>query len=335
MKMHSNNVAVTAVGGGVGQSIVKALQKTEYYPIGINSEILGAGLYTTKRAYLGLNAVDPRFINRLAQICLKEKCSLLFPGLDAELAPLSNNAQMLRDLNIIPVVSDPEVIEVCNDKLRTCEFLTKNNFPCPKTYRLLEYGGELGFPVILKPQRGGHRSIGQYKVFNNEQFEGLVKNLDFNNYVVQEYIEGDEYTCGTVTFEKHCVGAIIMKRELRNGDTVRAFVERNEELTAFLKNLINVLKPFGACNVQLRMRENTPYIFEMNARCSGTTASRALAGFNEPKMICDYVFKGIRNPEYAIKEITILRYWKELVVENEKIKEVKLKGFISNEAKEL
>ncbi len=208
-------------------------------------------------------------------------------------------------------------------------------FSLPKTFRLKEYDDELGFPLVLKPQKGGHRSIGEYKICSNKQFKAITKNLDFNNYVVQEFIEGEEYTCGTVTLDDGCIGAIIMKRELRNGDTVKAFVVRNEELTTFLKNVINALRPFGACNIQLRIRENIPYIFELNARCSGTTGCRALAGFNEPKMICDYIFNDIRNPEYTIKEMTILRYLKELVVENNKIEEMKLKGFISNEAKEL
>jgi carbamoyl-phosphate synthase large subunit len=39
-------------------------------------------------------------------------------------------------------------------------------------------------------------------------------------------------------------------------------------------------------------------------------------------MIADYLLKGI-EPVYEIQEKTILRYWKELVVENEEVKEMK------------
>ena len=38
-------VAVTGVGGGVGQSIIKALQDTPHQLVGIDSDLLGAGLY--------------------------------------------------------------------------------------------------------------------------------------------------------------------------------------------------------------------------------------------------------------------------------------------------
>lgn len=325
------NVAVLAVGGGVGQSIVKALQKTEYNAVGINSEVLGAGLYATRKAYLGLYANDPQFIDKLKKICIKEKCTVLFPGLDVELAPLSKEAERLKQMNIHPVVSDPNVIAICGDKFKTNEFLRVNGFPYPKTYKLNEYGFELDFPVILKPQKGGHRSIGQFKANNLKEFESYTANVDVNNYIVQEYIEGEEYTCGTVTLENQCVGAIVMKRELRNGDTINAFVVKDENLTGFLKKVVNTLRPFGPCNIQLRMKDNIPYIFEFNARCSGTTACRALAGFNEPKIVCDYIFKNITNPQFEIKEIAILRYWNELIVDLSKISEMKSNGFVENQ----
>jgi carbamoyl-phosphate synthase large subunit len=325
------NIAVTGVGGGVGQSIVKALQSTEYDIVGINSEELGVGLYAIRRAYLGLYAKDPQFVEKLVEICKKENCTVIFPGLDAELAPLSDNTEKLKKNGILPIVSNPSVVSICGDKLKTYEFLKNNNFPCPKTYRLKDYSFELDFPVVLKPQKGGHRSIGEFVVSNRKELEKCSADIDADNYVVQECVEGDEYTCGTVSFEDHCVGAILMKRELRAGDTYRAFVLKDEKLSGFVKKVINTLKPFGACNVQLRMREGVPYIFEFNARCSGTTASRALAGFNEPKMICDYVSKGVKNPHFEIREIAILRYWKELVVDYDKIEEMKSKGFVENE----
>jgi carbamoyl-phosphate synthase large subunit len=63
------SVAVTVVGGIVGQSIIKALQNTDYSVVGINSEVLGAGLYATRKSYIGLNANDPQFIDRLIEIC--------------------------------------------------------------------------------------------------------------------------------------------------------------------------------------------------------------------------------------------------------------------------
>jgi len=324
------NIVVTGVGGGVGQSIIKALQNAGYNVIGVNAEVLGAGLYAVKKSYLGFSANHPKFISRIIEICKKEKCKAIFPGLDVELIPLSNSIERIKANDIVPIISSPDVIKISDDKLETFKFLRNNNFPYIKTYRLNDYKFELDFPIILKPQKGGARSIGTFLAKNRREFDKYILDIDVNNYVVQDYIQGDEYTCGTVSFKNGCVGVILMKRQLRCGDTYKAFVVKDEKLSNFIKSVINALKPFGACNVQLRVKDNIPYIFEINARCSGTTAARALAGFNEPKMICDYIFKGIDNPSFRIKEITILRYWKELVVSYKKTKEMRANGFVYN-----
>ena len=82
-------IAVTGVGGGVGQSIIKSLGKTDYQIIGMDADLLGTGLYATPSSYLIPYANSPEYIPQLLKICKKEKCKLLFPGLDAELKILS------------------------------------------------------------------------------------------------------------------------------------------------------------------------------------------------------------------------------------------------------
>ena len=119
-----------------------------------------------------------------------------------------------------------------------------------------------------------------------------------------------------------------MRRTLRNGDTYKAFVEKNESIEQAVRTAVKALKPFGACNVQLRIRNGEPYIFEFNARCSGTTGARALVGFNEPRMIADAILKGI-PPTADISEATVLRYWKEMVVSNDRIDTLRNAGSIS------
>ena len=109
-----------------------------------------------------------------------------------------------------------------------------------------------------------------------------------------------------------------MRRILRNGDTYKAFIVSNENIQDYVREVAERLKPFGACNFQLKLRNGRPYIFEINARCSGTTYARSLAGFNEPLMIADFILRG-KTPTYEIKNISILRYWKELVVDNSRI----------------
>lgn len=315
------NIMVTGVGGGVGQSILKALADTTYGVVGVDSEELAAGLYAAPRAYKGCQAVDPYFVDRLLEICRKEECRLIFAGHDAELLPLAVHAERFKAEGIIPVVSSAKVIRMCDDKLATNAFLKRHGFQVPETQRLSEFT-TFHRPVVLKPQRGGARSRGVYVAHSSEDMKIYRQFVDPDNCIVQEYIEGDEYTCGSVTFNGKCAGVIVMRRILRDGDTYKAFVERNPRLESAVREIVETLKPFGACNIQLRVKNGEPLVFEINARCSGTTAARALAGFNEPQMIADYLLKDI-PPVYSIREISILRYWKELVVTNSRIEQLR------------
>lgn len=314
------NIVVTGVGGGVGQGILKALADTTYGVVGVDSEELATGLYASPKAYKGCYASDPNFADRLLEICRKEECGLIFPGLDAELLPLSEHAERFHAEGIIPVVSSGKVIRTCGDKLATNMFLKQHGVPVPETCRLSEFSA-FDRPVVLKPQLGGCRSQGVYLAHSPEEMAVYRQLVDPDNCIVQEYIEGDEYTCGSVTLKEKCAGVIVMRRILRNGDTYKAFVERNPRLESLVRAIAETLKPFGACNIQLRVRNGEPFVFEINARCSGTTAARALAGFNEPRMIADYLLTH-SAPVYSLREISILRYWKELVVPNSRINQL-------------
>lgn len=322
-------VAVTGVGGGVGQSIIKSLKNTPHEIVGIDGEVLATGLYCVPSGYVGLYANNSRFISSIKEICEKENCQVLFPGLDVELPFLADGKDKLEKNSELKVlVSSPEVIEIADDKLQTFNFLEKNGFPAVETYNLPDYEGQLDFPVIIKPRKGGARSIGKYLIKNEHQMDEIRKKLESDNYVVQSHVKGDEYTCGSVSFEEGCIGNIIMKRQLRCGDTYKAFVQKDEKLSEFLIEVINALNPYGPCNVQLRIQDGIPYIFEFNARCSGTTASRSLAGFNEPLMVCDYL-EG-KKPNFDIKEVVILRYWDEIMVEYNKIEKMSSNRFMDD-----
>lgn len=328
-------VAVSGVGGGVGQSIIKALHGTPYSVVGMDGESLGTGLYAVSKGYTVPYAHESGFIERVLEICTREKCALFFPGLDAELPILAKHAERFRSIGTTLIVSSPQVVETCDNKLLTYQFLSQHGIPAPVTIDLREFFDHpiaLNFPLIVKPKTGGARSKNVFLVHKRSEVRRILSwgHVSENNGIVQEYIEGDEYTCGTINADGTHLGTIVMRRILRDGDTYKCFSVRNPVIEKTVEQVMTCLKPFGACNVQLRMKDGVPYVVEINARCSGTTAARALAGFNEPKMIADYLVQGT-VPAFSIKESTILRYWKELVVENNKIRELETNTYIINQ----
>ena len=326
------NIAITGLGGGVGQSVVKSLANTDYNLIGLDGEALGAGLFAVPKAYVIPYANKPNYISSLLNICEKENIHLLFPGLDAELMPLSLNVEAFKKIGTTIVVSSPEVVTISDDKQETYNQLTKAGVKVPHTCPLPDYNFKAqDLPLIVKQKVGGARSKNVFVIKNVADWTITMQQIgaDLNSFIVQEYIEGDEYTCGTINWNGHCHGVIVMRRILRDGDTHKCFSVKNEVIEQAVRKVVEAIKPFGACNIQLRIKDGAPYIFEINARCSGTTAARTLCGFNEPKMIADYLLQNI-PPQYNIVERTILRYWQELVVDNDDVFQLKNAGNISS-----
>lgn len=319
--MTKQSVLVTGVGGGVGQSLLKSLYESDYRVVAADGETLATGLFAADRGYKIPYAKSAEYIPTLLDICEREKCRMVFPGLDAELPILAAAREQFSARGITVSVSAPNVIAIADDKLRTSEFLRSHGLAAPLTHRADAIAPDaIRFPLVLKPMVGGARSLGVFVVRSREEFDQRIATINTAAYVAQECIEGDEYTCGTINFDNACQGVIVMRRILRDGDTYKAFVEHNDVIEAYVRSAANALKPFGACNFQLRLRDNQPYIFEINARSSGTTYCRTLAGFNEPKMIADHVLRDVA-PSFAIKPIVILRYWKELVVPTDRLSE--------------
>lgn len=328
-------ILVTGVGGGVGQSVCKSLQGAGCRVVGADAGREAAGLYAVDVARLVPPTSSPDYIDRVLDICREEGVCLAFPGLEPDLFAFSAAAGRLRAAGVVPVVSDPSVIRLCDDKLLTARFLAEHGFPAPRTVPLEGRAlPDLPFPFVLKPRTGGARSIGVFVVRDRDDFELRVRKLDPENYIAQEHIDGPEYTCGSVNFDGRCFGTIVMRRQLRDGDTYKAFVEEDAALSAYLTRVAEALRPFGACNFQLRKRGDEPLIFEINARCSGTTAARSLAGFNEPRMIVDHLLAGV-TPTYQIRPIAILRYWKELVVDPARIDDLARTGRIEGDGSRL
>jgi carbamoyl-phosphate synthase large subunit len=313
----NDRVLVTGAGGGVGQSVLKSLRGTKYEAVAYDSSPYAAGLYMTQLSWVGLESKHPEYIQNITAAVKEFDCKFIIPGHDVEIMPLVQSKQMFSDLGVELVASDSFLISLADDKLETADFLKLKGFDAPKTSNFHDFEWE-GAPVVLKPRKGGARSKGTYVAFDEDSFKKFSSLVDSENTVIQEWCPGDEYTCGTLTYNNNFVGAITMKRELRGGDTYKAFSIKNKPIDETLRALCELLQPKGPCNFQLKFHDNRVRIFEINARFSGTTFIRKLCGFDEVVLMLD-LLKGGTLPKIEWRELSILRYWSEIVVENSDI----------------
>ena len=90
---------------------------------------------------------------------------------------------------------------ICMDKSLTKELLIAHGLPTPKGYSLCPGEGDIDmeYPYVIKVNTGGS-SVGVYIVRNDEDKAAALKDAAKydNRVVVEQYIDGREFTCGVI-----------------------------------------------------------------------------------------------------------------------------------------
>jgi len=322
--MDQIKVIITGAGALLGQGIIRALKQStlKTHIVAVDPSPFAAGLYWADSAHLVPYATDPKYIDQLKDIIQFEKPDIVLVGTDIELPIIANNREILeKEFQTHILVSNADVIAIANDKYLTYNFLRDAGFDYPET--CLPGGEEeliskVGFPLVVKP-RIGARSVGVHEVYDRATLNKYIKME--KNLVIQECVGSskEEYTASALVFNGRCNASIIMRRDLRDGNTYRAYIEEFKELNNKIRTLGEALKPHGVANFQFRLDDNRLIVFEINSRFSGTTPLRACAGFNEIELCLRYILwnESIVQPE--IQKMTILRHWSETIVKENQL----------------
>lgn len=333
------NVLITGTGGGVGQSIFKALKlsRLSLKIIATDMHPMGVGIYRGDRGYIVPAANNLGYIDAIIKICNREKIDVVFVGSDPELPVFAENKHRIeQETEAKVVISSPEKIKIGNDKWETYLFLKSSGLKYPESV-LPENRNELiektGFPVLIKP-RGGSASKDVYIVKNREELEVFVKRV--NNPIIQEYLmpEDEEYTSGVVMFEGDLLGTFTMKREIKGGNTYRGIIDSFEEVRTEVQEVAKKYNPFGPSNFQMRLTEKGPVTFEINPRFSGTTGIRAFYHFNEPEAVINYILYNKKEP-MTHKNGIVMRYMNEVYATYDEYKHLKQTGKIERSTSQI
>lgn len=313
-------VLVTGAGAVLGQGVIRSLRASTLPStiIAADPSPLAAGLYWAD-AYVGLPlARDPSFATAMARLIEEHHPDAVIPGTDVELETFARHrGEWEARFGTKVIVSSPDVVAIADDKFETFRFLSERGFGVPDSClpadrnELVE---RVGFPLIVKP-RIGARSIGVVRVETHAQLEDAVRGR--HGLVVQECVGTDqeEFTAGALVFDGSCAASIVMRRELRNGNTARAFVDAYPDLNREVCAMAEALGAHGPVNFQFRTdHDGRVRVFEINSRFSGTTPFRMHAGFNEVEMVLRHVVYGEPITAPRITPMTIVRHFEETVI---------------------
>ncbi|BCR05811.1 carbamoyl phosphate synthase [Desulfuromonas versatilis] len=332
--MESLNVLVTGAGALVGQGVLRSLRMASR-PLRLvtaDPDHRAAGHWLGHCAYTIPMATDPAFLPRVEEIIQRERISILFIGTDVELILLSRERENLeRKFGVRIAVSPLRVIQIADDKWLTAKFFEEEGFPFVRSalsddrqgiQRLID---TVGFPILVKP-RIGARSVGVQIAKDRETLEDMC--LSRSDLVAQELLSENqgEFTSGCLVAKGRCRAVVVLKRDLKDGNTYRAYADTTGRFDRRIAAMAERLGVEGPANFQFRIRDGEPVVFEINARFSGTTPLRCFFGFNEVEAWLNHLADGAPIPEAQIRNGVVFRTWSDIFVAPEQLEELQNSG---------
>jgi carbamoyl-phosphate synthase large subunit len=332
------NVLVTAAGGIIGEGIIKCLNwanstkgdrngkgnpSIRFKIIAADMNAQAAGLYRCERGILLPTATSTEYIDRIIQVSKGYDIDAIYVGSDEELVTIARSLREIESETGAEVISNPlNVINITRDKWKTFEFLQANNFSC--TESCLPEDKETfiekhGFPLVVKPREGyGSRYFSV--VGNHAELDCTILKIEQAGWraIIQEYLKGNdtEFTTG-ITVDKmgrHVMSSISIQKTIRHGQTYRGVIDSFDDVRRPCEPVAIKLGARGPINIQAKVVNNDPKIFEINGRFSATCPMRAVAGVNEPDIVFRNVIMNEDIREYEYEKLLCMRYWNEVYI---------------------
>jgi carbamoyl-phosphate synthase large subunit len=283
------NILLTSVGRRV--ELLKAFRQSMYRS-NTAGKIITADLkssapasFLADKAELVPRVDDPQYINRLLEICDLHRIDLLIPLIDTELHLLSIHHQKFRDCGVTPVISSAATNEICYGKENTGVFFRQIGVKTPKVYEFNEVA-DRDFPVLLKPNHGSS-SVGVYIIRDRTELNFFANYVE--EPIIQELIEGDEYTIDIlVDFQGKAISIVPRLRlETRAGEISKGVTVKNPSLIAAAKKVVESLPgAVGCITLQCFLQPDGEIVFiEINPRFGGGYPLSYRAGADFPSWL--------------------------------------------------
>lgn len=312
-------VLFTGAGGAALPRLIAHMQKLGYRVLAADMDEHAVGLYLADSGFVIPSGKSNDFLPALRTICSQEKVHVVIPLVDEELCA----ALDLEKDGITVLVPRLPFIEICLDKLELTRQLMAAGIPVPQTNLAKEGLDGLTFPLVIKPRSGrGSRGLGILKSKKDLGAYLETSSYSTGELILQNYIEGPEYTVSAVCWRDGEIQAVVPKKIIvKKGVTRLAMTKKNPKIDVLCARIQESLGADGPFNVQLRVDEQTgePFPFEINPRFSTTVSLTMASGVDEIGGLVEQALYG--REKYHFGEwregIVLLRQTRDAFLEEE------------------
>ena len=276
---------------------------------------------------------DEGYIPFLLQYCRDNRIDILISLFDIDLPILARNKDKFTEIGTRVIVSNEEIISICNDKWKTFQFLKEYGFYTPKTYLTLQKtmlaleSGELQYPIVIKPRFGcgslalsvaeDELALLYYYSRNvrtiNKSYLRYESDTVEEKIIYQECLRGQEYGADIINDLNGNFRQVNVRKKvaMRAGETDIAELVECPLISRELARLGRLTKHVGNMDTDVFMVDGKPYILEMNARFGGGYPFSHIGGCDLPKAILQWV-QGKEVEEELLVSRTGIKAFKEL-----------------------
>ncbi|MCM1048301.1 MAG: ATP-grasp domain-containing protein [Clostridiales bacterium] len=277
-----------------------------------NSSIYSSAMEAADKAVCTPIIYSDKYISFLLEYCKNEKINVIIPLFDIDIPVLARSRERFDEIGVRLIVSDMEIVEICNDKWLTYQFLEKNGFYVPQTFYDLQavldalQNKLVCFPMVIKP-RWGMGSIDMYEAENEEELNVLFKKAKrgiFDSYlkyeseadvekcvIIQQKINGQEYGIDIINDLNGSYRSTVIRKKIsmRSGETDCAKIVENPAIRETAERLAVLTKHIGNMDVDMFVSDDKVYVLEMNARFGGGYPFSHIAGVDLPRAIIQWL----------------------------------------------
>lgn len=295
---------ILILSAGTRNKVVQYFKKTigeSGRVIATDCSNLAPAAYEADAFYLVPRITAPGYLDRVLDICVKEKIDGVFSLIDPELSLLAKEKERFLQVGTTPIISPYDLVETCFDKYKMFQLLREEQIPTGMCYVEKEAfyadkaAGRIDYPVFVKPVKGS-ASLNINKVTCDEELEVLFASYD--GLMIQEFMNGQEYGADVYIdmVSGKCTSIFIKKKiKMRAGETDKSVSVKNTELFNLIQKFVEKCGFCGMIDIDIFEIDGTFYISEVNPRFGGGYPHAYECGVDMPAQVLNNL-AGKENP---------------------------------------